>query len=352
MKLIKPSFEIIDDNDCNVLESIELASRTCYKSEDKITKGSAEELFNKLTSRQHNAMLEFGYKPIFLISRLDALELSTIQIQLEEDIDNFDYYTNSQLNITSRKTTKNFVISGSIRVYRDLIKNHSYLKVVRRIANTLACNYGSILINDVCDYSLRDIDVLHELSPYNLTTVEQSVHVYKTVKFICDRGVSHELVRHRIASFAQESTRYCNYSKGDHITFIIPPWLTIEEQILVSEEDETFISLPGIHILNEQRELVGLPDNSASNLWIVNMIMSEIHYNHLTDYKWSPQQARSVLPNSLKTEINVSANLREWRHIFKQRVATGAHPQMRELMCPLLDAFKRDIPIIFDDINY
>lgn len=154
-----------------------------------------------------------------------------------------------------------------------------------------------------------------------------------TVKFICDRGVSHELVRHRVASFAQESTRYCNYGKDEHITFIIPCWITeIEEDVYIFGDNNC--------------------DDIPNKIWFAQMLENESNYNHLIKLGWSPQQARSVLPNSLKTEVNVSANIREWRHILKLRTATAAHPQMRELMCPLLDEFKSRIPILFDDITY
>lgn len=159
-----------------------------------------------------------------------------------------------------------------------------------------------------------------------------------TVRFVCDRGVSHELVRHRLVSFAQESTRYCNYSKGDHITFIIPNWINIPEG-----------EYKGDYPSKDSTESINLGNVN----WFNSLINAEFHYNTLiTDRKWTPQQARSVLPNSLKTEINVSANIREWRHIFKLRTAKVAHSQMRELMCPLLDDFKKQIPILFDDINY
>jgi len=153
------------------------------------------------------------------------------------------------------------------------------------------------------------------------------------VLFVCDRGVSHELVRHRIASFAQESTRYCNYSKGEHITFIIPSWLNneIKEAIVITN------NLTGSYEVNK---------------WIDVMLNCEETYISLIKQSWTPQQARSVLPNSLKTEINISANIREWRHILKLRCSPAAHPQMRELMIPLLNEFKSKIPILFDDINY
>jgi len=158
-----------------------------------------------------------------------------------------------------------------------------------------------------------------------------------TVKFVCDRGVSHELVRHRIASFAQESTRYVNYSKdnlGGDLHFIIPEWFKNEQQ-------------EGL-ILTKQ-DLVA--ENNEELLWKIAMISAEESYNTLIEKGWQPQQARSVLPNSLKTEINVKMNLREWRYFFKLRTAQAAHPQMKELTIPLLKELQTKIPIIFDDIN-
>lgn len=144
-----------------------------------------------------------------------------------------------------------------------------------------------------------------------------------SVRFIVDRGVSHELVRHRIASFAQESTRYCNYSKekfGRDLTFIKPCfWKENSQEML---------------------------------LWESNMRLSENTYIQLIEEGAKPQEARSVLPNSLKTEIVLSANPREWRAFFKLRVAEAAHPQMREVTRPLLDKFKEFVPVLFDDITY
>lgn len=146
-------------------------------------------------------------------------------------------------------------------------------------------------------------------------------HSSLSVKFIVDRGVSHELVRHRIASFAQESTRYCNYSKDkfdNGVTFIKP--FFFEE---------------------------GTEEYSA---WIGAMNMAEVSYLKLIDLGASPQEARSVLPNSTKTEITITANYREWRNFFKLRTAETAHPQMREVTIPLLKELKERLPIIFDDI--
>jgi thymidylate synthase (FAD) len=164
-------------------------------------------------------------------------------------------------------------------------------------------------------------------------------HVAVTVKFICDRGVSHELVRHRIASFSQESTRYCNYSGG--VTFIIPPWVKIN---------------PGEYTAEDIREMT-CPDEPdlewGEHLWFWSCINSENFYNELIRESWSPQQARDVLINSVKTEVDMTANLREWRHFFKLRAVGEAgkpHPQMVEITIPLLEEFKQKIPIIFDDI--
>lgn len=220
MKLIKPSYEILSDIVGEVmLENIEIAGRTCYKSEEKITDNSAKEFIKMILERGHESVVE---------------------------------------------------------------------------------------------------------------------HEKITIRFICDRGVSHELVRHRIASFSQESTRYCNYSTDKHdnqLTFIIPNWISLNE--------------------GEFKELYNLDlDSAPYNYWFNHMLWSEKTYNVLIAEGWQPQQARSVLPNSLKTEIVVTANLREWREIFRQRTAKVAHPQMRELMCPLLDELKTILPIIFDDINY
>jgi len=147
-------------------------------------------------------------------------------------------------------------------------------------------------------------------------------HEKVSVLIVCDRGVSHELVRHRIASFSQESTRYCNYSQDKfdgELTFVKPFWYN-------SEPDSMYAA------------------------WLNVMSMIEVTYNEMIENGHSPQQARSILPNSLKTEIAVTANLREWRTIFKQRTAAAAHPQMREIMIPLLHSLDRRIPEAFSDL--
>lgn len=147
-------------------------------------------------------------------------------------------------------------------------------------------------------------------------------HEKISVRIICDRGVSHELVRHRIASYSQESTRYCNYSKDkfdNGLTFIRPPWI-------------------GEHLL-------------ADREWRQMMKECENAYLNLLYNGWTPEQARAVLPNSLKTEVVMTANLREWRHFFRLRCAPAAHPQMRQIAGMMLAEFKNAIPVIFDDLE-
>lgn len=154
-------------------------------------------------------------------------------------------------------------------------------------------------------------------------------HATATVRFICDRGVTHEIVRHRLASYSQESTRYCDY-KGGHITYIIPPWTSYTDGEYTNDA----------HILTQ---------NWAEIMWAKNCLEIEQLYKNLRDAGWRPEQARSVLPNSLKTEIVMTANLREWRHFFKLRTSPAAHPQMREVAVPLLESMRGLVPIIFDD---
>lgn len=152
-------------------------------------------------------------------------------------------------------------------------------------------------------------------------------HVSVSVRIVCDRGVSHELVRHRLASYSQESTRYCNYAKKEFddagtgvsstgVGFIEPFWLTSEDR----------------------------------EAWYSAMSYAEGTYLALLQKGWTPQQARSVLPNSTATEIVITANLREWKTIFQQRCSHRAHPQMREVMIPIRDHFAGILPEVFADL--
>lgn len=166
-------------------------------------------------------------------------------------------------------------------------------------------------------------------------------HSVATVRIICDRGVTHEIVRHRLASYSQESTRYCNYTKdkyGGHITFIKPcffPDIPLGEYGTVREIEQANHSL-----------------TKAALEWCGGIVWAELCYNNLIGFGCTPQEARSVLPNSLKTEIVMTCNLRQWRHFFKLRTANAAHPQMQEIARPMLDKFKSLYPVLFDDITY
>lgn len=148
-------------------------------------------------------------------------------------------------------------------------------------------------------------------------------HVSLSVRVVCDRGVTHEIVRHRVASYAQESTRYCNYGKDkfdNELTFINPCFWTGDE------------------------------DKDKKDIWINTMKNIEKQYLELLKIGATPEEARSILPNSLKTEIIITMNLREWRHFFKLRTSNAAHPQMRQVAFMILEIFKEKIPVIFDDI--
>lgn len=154
-------------------------------------------------------------------------------------------------------------------------------------------------------------------------------HINITVRFICDRGISHEIVRHRVASYAQESSRYCNYSKEKFSGEI------------------TYIDLLG-HMSND--EVLDMNLNMFRE-WVQACKDAERHYFKMLEYGATPEIARSVLNNSTKTELVATMNLREWRHFFKLRCDKAAHPQMREITIPLLKDFKKLVPIVFDDIE-
>lgn len=159
--------------------------------------------------------------------------------------------------------------------------------------------------------------ILGRTPPHESVIEHESV----SVRIICDRGVTHEIVRHRLASYSQESTRYCNYAEdkfGSEITVIDPaPFLK----------------------------------GDVYDAWLGAMKNAERAYFAMLEMGASPQMARSVLPNSLKTEIVMTCNLREWRHFFTLRSAEAAHPQMRQIARPMLREFRRLIPVIFDDVG-
>jgi len=182
------------------------------------------------------------------------------------------------------------------------------LQIIEKAGRTCYKTENKITDDSANKFVKMILDVGHE------SVIE---HVYMSIRFITNRGVTHELVRHRLCSFSQESTRYVTYT--GNMEFIKPVWW----------KDAT----------KEQKDIFIEACNYAEN-----------YYLQLLNLGWKAQQAREVLPNALKTEIVVTANVREWRHIFKLRCSKAAHPQIRELMIDCLKSCQKDIPIIFDNI--
>lgn len=159
-------------------------------------------------------------------------------------------------------------------------------------------------------------------------------HQTMTVRIICSRAVSHQLVRHGLADFMQESQRYCRYN--GHVQFVIPEW--------IGDKIE-----PGEYTEESQIKLT--PPSSGARVWIRQMFQAEQAYHDLLAAGRKPEEARGVLPNDAKTEIYITANLEEWRHIFKARTSKHADPATREIMIPVLEQAKNYIPVVFDDIE-
>lgn len=220
-----------------------------------------------------------------------------------------------------------------IKPYIEILDNIDGIKILKNIEKYGRTCYKSEdkITEDSCKKFVKEkVDRGHG------SVIE---HEKITVRVVCDRGVTHEIVRHRIGSYSQESTRYCNYTKGKfggELTFIEPCFW---------KEN------------NKLKEQVDLDDYSRciaetkEDLWMYALQICEFVYEELIDNGATPQEARSVLPNSLKTEIIITYNLREWRHFFKLRCAKDAHPQMREVALMILKEFKEKIPIIFDNIK-
>ena len=181
--------------------------------------------------------------------------------------------------------------------------------MMERAGRTAYKSEGKITVDSSVPFIAKIIKLGHE------AVLE---HSSISVRFITDRGVTHELVRHRLCAYTQESTRYCNYA-GKDIVFIRPVFWG--------------------DTLNEYKE------------WRFIMRACENSYNILIKLGASPQEARTVLPNSLKTEIVCTANIREWRHIMRLRTAKSAHPQMRALMIPLLKELREKLPALFNDVG-
>ena len=206
------------------------------------------------------------------------------------------------------------VIQQSYEILTDLSNSvDTILKSIERAARTCYKSENNITDTSCLTLCKSLIDRGHEA---------MLEHTQLSVKFIVDRGISHEIVRHRLFSFAQESTRYCNYSKDK-----------FGNEIKVISLDDYL-------------------DSDSYRVWYDSCMFAEHEYFALLEKGVKPEIARGVLPTSLATEIVVTGNIREWRHFFSLRVSPYAHPQMRSIMRKLLDEFKSKIPILFDDISY
>lgn len=211
----------------------------------------------------------------------------------------------------------------------DEVDGEKILRSIERAGRTCYKSHDQITAESAVKFVKRLIERGHE------SVIE---HEKISVRILCDRGVMAELTRHRLASFSVESTRYCDYQKN--IAFVIPPWCNVEPgECGTKPEDEPDACLAQV------------TDDTSTYAWLCAMAGAERAYKALRNAGWSPEEARSVLPNSLKTEIVMTANLREWRHFFKLRAGSAAHPQMQEIAYLLLKKMRELIPVVFDDIE-
>lgn len=294
MRLIKPSFEILEQEPGleGIYKQIEIAGRTCYKSEDKITEKSALKFVEMLCKSNHGAMLEHGTVYLW-VPAIGSVDIQSLRSNY----------------------TKN--------PYSKCIPYYPFNKGLEGLYITT--NYRVLIENNWLD----DLKYLCEPTRKHERRF--------TVRFICDRGVSHEFVRHRVFSFAQESTRFCNYSKykkfNNELTFIQPHWYKVEN-------------------LNEYNRIISgknwisaeIPDE-VNKTGMFNTYLDEVEmmYVELINLGTKPQDARAVLPNAIKTELVMTGFVSDWKHFFELRCNSSAHPQARELAIPLnLEFIKRN----------
>lgn len=308
MNIVKPSFLIEERDELRGgLAIIEKAARTCYKTEAKITEGSAERMVRMLIQRHHDAMLEHG-DYIFLLEDYKILDnIAYSMRRLMEDGDDVPLLT--WTNIDERP-----IISGNVRAWRQLLATRC------GAAYYFTGAIDPIYTADIIPEEERENDQhvkqirYSDLRGFN----EKRVHLRQTVRFTVDRGVTHEFVRHRVMSFAQESTRYCDYTdgrQGDGITVIEPPFLT--------QHTEPY------------------------DLWKRQCMSADTAYTHEKRLGLKPEEARTVLPQSTKAELVMTGTLRQWDHFFDMRArqTTGkAHPQAAEVAIPLMQEMAARFP--------
>jgi len=289
MKIIKPSVEFLGAVPTDyegAVKFIERAGRTCYKSEDKITPDSAEKFVKKLISAGHLAMVEHSN---FVVRKQIGAPNDTIP----------NLVTKAGRFLTVRADHDFFYIGGNLTAWFQQGKKYGWKAY---IFAPFYNAYGNLFLPEA---GAQVHTAGWEVCPHE--EIPKELHRY-SAKFICDRGVSHELVRHRPCSFAQESTRYVNYA-GKEMEFIEPTgfegW-----------------------------------DAEAQRIMTYSFEKDEAMYEELIARGFKPQQARAVLPNALKTEVVVTADLQEWQHIFKLRCAPSAHPDFVRLAVDLRRQFE------------
>ena len=298
MKIINSQASVLVEND--LIKKIEKCGRVCYKSEDKITEDSAEKFVANIIKRGHEAVLEHA-SFIFQVSYNVYHDIRDKVIFVENR-----YPVKMYLRFTD---SDGYIVSGNVRAWRDFFcfagvppYMNDFVEASPILFSEFKSDFPFNLIGG--KWSIRQISTNELVSTY-----QRLVHEDVSVKFICDRGVTHEIVRHRPASFCQESTRYCNYSNGKfggEITVIKPCFFK---------------------------------ENSTRYLnWYVACESAETAYNAILEDGGTPQEARDVLPNSLKTELIMTAPLMEWCHFFNLRMSPAAHPQMREVASYAYDA--------------
>lgn len=335
MKVVKAGYEEIMEKD--IFKKIERIARVCYKSEDKIGPGTDMRMVENLISRKHFAMLEHSslcYRVTRYIYNfiVEAVGARQGEICCQDDVMPISRIRYSRTyDETAEHCKESYIISGNLRAWFEFFQwaatrgtecEQLYELWSGVNADTRGI-FDTIPYYQNADGYRTGISLIKDYS--TLLPEERMMHEIFSVLFTCDRGVTHELVRMRDCSFAQESTRYCNYTNGkfgNEISVIKPCFF---EEGTVEYES-----------------------------WKTAMMYAEIAYNNLISDGAKPQEARSALPTSVKADIVITANLAEWKHIFALRAcdATGpAHPQMKEIMVPLFLKKREEYQFAFGDLK-
>lgn len=311
MQILMPSSELIMETD--PFRKIEMAGRTCYKSQDKITETSARDFYTKMVKSGHHAMLEHA---AFVFEVEEKLYSNLLGMS---PFLHMTQYHNGYMGVKDR-----YLVSGNLRALNEAPFTGDLLVKLMDIDPILSYQHDPRLLT-LWGLEARVVSA-EEVN--TLTVEERKAHTYPMFRFITDRGVTHEIVRHRPASYAQESTRYCNYAKDSEIQFILPSFL----------HDNVYKPDGKPWNVNEYDKKFGL--------WQTLMRESEVAYLDMIELGCSPQEARSVLPNSLKTEIIMSANGEEFDHFFNLRSLglTGKpHPDMKYLADRAFEQYNTEV---------